>query len=878
MGIRISVSDCIFTLTLVFALLSSPCLQASRCSDCSFTNTLLITNPKDGQTQNSFTSIQQAINEAESGATIIIPVGTFYEHVVINKTLTLIGEENFTSIIDGTNNGTVVEITADNAVIKNLKLQNSGYGWNRNGFYVHDANNITIESNFLHNVCHNIKIGFSNNSRILENIINGTMTAPTMYGIRIENSTNCTAIGNKVSDCVGAIHLQNTTNSIVARNIIFNNSQGLRFYSPCQNNEVFENIILNNMNDGMISVMPPDNTFANNTIFHNNFVNNTNPFIYIYSGFIWDKGYPSGGNYWSRYNETDLFSGPYQNETGNDGIGDKTYAVSESTSDRDKYPLMHSYGSVLNIDTNRTYLTIASAINAQETSDGHRIFVKSGTYYEHIVLNKTLSLFGENQTSTFIDGGRIGTVLTISADNVAFTGFTVQNSGSNFPPYGNDYGIFLDHNTGANVSQNRVLDNRIGIYLYFSTNNTIEHNTISSNDENGIWLWFSGNNTLAENQIFNNTYNFGVFGGDFSDFSNSIDSSNTVDDRSIHYLIGVEDTILDNQTEIGALYLINCFNITIRNLNLAKNGHGVFCYNVSKSIIDKVTVTENNYGICFQNSVDNIVIRNRCFTNWVGIYLQDSSLSTVENNDLANGEKGISLYEANNNTIEGNTIINATYGIRLFSSTYNHIFHNNLIENTEQASPFNSNQNTWDNGFEGNFWSNYTSPDENKDGIGDNYHIIDGSNQDHFPLLGTFHDFSAQYEEDTSNIEVISNSTILNLVFEDTSDTIRLWVNGSDQTYGFCRIRIPHMLIGPEILVIIDGEATPVLGANYNLRDDGFNRWIYFAYQHSSHEIAVVPEYWLPIFLFILAVLICSLRMWKPRRATERTSKFQGQH
>lgn len=840
-----------------------------RCSS-QHSASFLIVNPQGERFQGYFVSIQQAINEAENGATITIPAGTFYEHVVVNKTITLFGEENFTSVIDGTKNGTVVEIAADNAVVKNLKLQNSGYGWNRNGFYVHDADNITIDSNFLHDVCHNIKIGFSNNSRILENIINGTMTAPTMYGIRIENSTNCATIGNKVSDCVGAIHLQNTTNSIVARNIIFNNSQGLRFYSPCQNNEVFENIISNNLNDGMIDAMPPDNTFANNTIFHNNFVNNTNPFIYIYSGFIWDKGYPSGGNYWSRYNETDLFSGPYQNETGNDGIGDKAYAVSDSTSDRDRYPLMHSYGSVLNIDTNRTYLTIASAIDAQETIAGHRIFVRGGTYYEHLILDKTLSLIGENQTSTFIDGGRIGTVLTISADNVTVAGFTVQNSGTNFPPYGNDYGILLDHNTGSNISRNRVLDNRIGIYLYFSTNNTIEHNVVSSNDENGIWLWYSGDNMLTENQILDNTYNFGAFGGSFLDFNNMIDTSNTVDGRPIRYMIGVEDTILGNQTETGTLYLINCVNITIRDLNLTENGHGVFCYNVTNSRIENVTATNNNYGICLQNSVDNVVTRNNCFTNWVDIYLHDSSHNTVENNGVANGEKGISLYEANNNTIEGNTILNATYGIRLFSSSDNRIFHNNLIENTEQVSPLDSYQNIWDDGFEGNFWSNYIGPDGNKDGIGDNYHIIDGGNQDRCPLLGAFHDFSVQNEGSASHIEVITNSTILNLAFENSTGTVRLWVNGSDQTYGFCRIRIPHTLIEPEIFVVIDGGTTQVLRANYSLRDDGFNRWIYFAYQHSLHEIAVIPEYWPPIFLLILAVpMVCWLRIRRLGRKTE---------
>jgi hypothetical protein len=53
---------------------------------------------------------------------------------------------------------------------------------------------------------------------------------------------------------------------------------------------------------------------------------------------VWDNGYPSGGNYWSDYNGTDLYSGPYQNVTGSDGIGDKPYVIYANNTD--DYPLM----------------------------------------------------------------------------------------------------------------------------------------------------------------------------------------------------------------------------------------------------------------------------------------------------------------------------------------------------------------------------------------------------------------------------------------------------------------------------------------------------------------------------------------------------------
>jgi hypothetical protein len=55
----------------------------------------------------------------------------------------------------------------------------------------------------------------------------------------------------------------------------------------------------------------------------------------------WDNGYPSGGNYWSDYNGTDLYSGPYQNVTGSDGIGDTPYVIDANNTDH--YPLMGAF-------------------------------------------------------------------------------------------------------------------------------------------------------------------------------------------------------------------------------------------------------------------------------------------------------------------------------------------------------------------------------------------------------------------------------------------------------------------------------------------------------------------------------------------------------
>ncbi|KPV64194.1 MAG: Periplasmic copper-binding protein (NosD) [Candidatus Bathyarchaeota archaeon BA2] len=85
---------------------------------------------------------------------------------------------------------------------------------------------------------------------------------------------------------------------------------------------------------------------SNNSIFHNNFINNTRQ-VYDYSWDnpevspsinTWDDGYPSGGNYWSDYTGVDYYSGPNQDQPGSDGIGDTPYIIDEYNIDH--YPLM----------------------------------------------------------------------------------------------------------------------------------------------------------------------------------------------------------------------------------------------------------------------------------------------------------------------------------------------------------------------------------------------------------------------------------------------------------------------------------------------------------------------------------------------------------
>ena len=71
-------------------------------------------------------SIQEAINSAQHGDTVLVHNGTYIEDVVVNKSISLIGENKENTIVYGSGNGTVIYVFADNVNISRFTIMNSG--------------------------------------------------------------------------------------------------------------------------------------------------------------------------------------------------------------------------------------------------------------------------------------------------------------------------------------------------------------------------------------------------------------------------------------------------------------------------------------------------------------------------------------------------------------------------------------------------------------------------------------------------------------------------------------------------------------------------------------------------------------------------------
>ena len=153
----------------------------------------------------------------------------------------------------------------------------------------------------------------------------------------------------------------------------------------------------------------------------------------------------------------------------------------------------------VNWDGSADYTTIQEGIDA--ASDYDTVFVYNGTYYENVVVNKTINFMGEDKSNTVIDGGETGDVVHISADWINISGFTIRNGGHIYWP---DSGIHVCSNHN-NISNNTIMNNARGIFLRdFSLNNNVHRNIITQNS-NGLALGHSSKNNISENIIISNS-------------------------------------------------------------------------------------------------------------------------------------------------------------------------------------------------------------------------------------------------------------------------------------------------------------------------------------------------------------------------------------
>lgn len=246
----------------------------------------------------SYNKIKFALTKIENGDTLFIHEGIYKEgNIIIDKSISFIGINK--PIIDGEHKYEILSIRANGVLVKGFKIQNSGYATldDPGGIKVFQSRDVHITNNELSNNFFGIYLQQCTNCLINNNIIqaNGTDEQQIGNGIHCWKSDSLIIEANKINGHRDGIYFEFVTNSVIWRNISFENIRyGLHFMfsnddayisNVFRNNgagvavmfthrvKMFNNYFIANWGDAAYGLLLKE--ISDSYILHNKFYNNT---------------------------------------------------------------------------------------------------------------------------------------------------------------------------------------------------------------------------------------------------------------------------------------------------------------------------------------------------------------------------------------------------------------------------------------------------------------------------------------------------------------------------------------------------------------------------------------------------------------------------
>ncbi|MDK2825296.1 MAG: hypothetical protein PWQ44_472 [Methanolobus sp.] len=308
---------------------------------------------------------------------------------------------------------------------------------------------------------------------------------------------------------------------------------------------------------------------------------------------------------------------------------------------------------VVNSSGSADFTTISDAINA--ASDGDTIVVESGTYNENLYFkNDNISLVsstGNPEDVRIVSSSSSNVAISVKADNIKVADISAEDG---------DVGILVSASSGCNISNCYASGNTYGIYLFNSQDNSVSNCTSYENGR-GLTLKGSANNILNNNSMNNNTFN-----SYFDSHQNIVGTDNLLDGKPIYYLVNSSDQVLDASSNAGLVYLFNCSNMTLEDLEIEYNYYGFYLHESNNVSIDNCTSSDNRYGIYLSSSDNNTVVG--CTINddgYYGIRLAECSNNLIYNNYFNNSNN---VYVSRGTSNDWN--ITRTTGTNIINGSY----------------------------------------------------------------------------------------------------------------------------------------------------------------------------------------------------------------
>ena len=500
------------------------------------------------------------------------------------------GYSNIYSSICNIKNSDILENGAGNGTILNNQ-----YGLlyiNNNNFTENNAHNGAAIINTHH--CEINNTNFTRNDAQLDNSTAGAILNTNTGSINIDHSNfddNCAENG-------GAIYTEgncNINNSLLTENFILNGAGGAIYNSlnsnctinhtqltenraTTEDDEIFINLlkiktIPNGTGGGIYNngaLIIQDSTINNNDALDGGGIYNNNILSLHNTKITENTAKHEGGGIFSKNSGLEYDDTCEINNNKPDNILSHLIYVTTNGDDKND-----------GLTPSTAKKTIQNAINT--APQGYTVQVAQGTYTENLKINKNITLKGNNQQNTIINGNQ-NTCIDIYNSNTTIKGFTITNGKA-------ELGGGIHHQIGSLTIQNTTLTQNTAedggaIHTTESNTLTIQDTTITQN--NATRYVGGGINSQADNTIIQNsiiTKNNARFGGGINS-----EGKNTIVQNSII----AENNVIAYGGGICTFGRLTVQNSTITKNNATFYGGGIYAGNILT--LQNSTITENHAG------------------------------------------------------------------------------------------------------------------------------------------------------------------------------------------------------------------------------------------------------------------------------------------
>jgi parallel beta-helix repeat protein len=469
--VAVWVSFVIVTISLFFLIEIAPQVKA---------NTIYVGGTNPG----NFSTIQEGIDAANPGDTVFVFSGTYYENVEVDKSINLIGENNETTVINGSGLAPAVYITNDWVNVTSFTLKSNNDTTTKSAVTLNTAEYCSIMDNNL---------------------------LDSYKGAMLWHSNNNIVYGNNILNNVNGIHNYYSLNTNITHNTIVNNEYGIQIQSSTEN-KVYQNTMIGN---GLHIWGDSQSHWDSHEIDTSNTVNGKPVYYWkdTTGGTI-----PMGAGQIILGNCADVIVEGQSLSNGTVGIilgYSSGISVSNMNLSYQIYGL-YIYGcqqlTISNCRLTENYIGGITIRNSFGTVIEQNTILRNNDGIYHYHCTQSSIRYNEllyNRDALYVDSG--------SNHNISFNNIL----------YSSHIGFICANIINTEISWNNILSNYIGLRLIGTKNSNIFRNNLSSNESHGINLQVSHENTITENVITNSIWGIILSQSDRNTFTKNDIYSNT---------------------------------------------------------------------------------------------------------------------------------------------------------------------------------------------------------------------------------------------------------------------------------------------------------------------------------------------------------------